>query len=153
VLARFDDTAQATSRLNASFCRLFLGAGGLHGNAPPYESAYCGGGRLFQQPTAEMTELLAAYGLDVAAECCEPPDHLAIELAVMEALLTAPVVHPASVEALLDRLLGWVPAFAERCAACDPLGFYAALAALLHVFLLEQRAAQTPFEPCEEMQS
>jgi TorA-specific chaperone len=141
VLAGFGDAAEAASDLNAAFCCLFLGAGGPDGNAPPYESAYCGSGRLFQEPTAEMAKLLAAHGLGVAEGCCEPADHLAIELALLAALLAGP--EPAT--ALVDRLLGWVPGFAARCAACDATGFYAALAALLHAFLLDQ-ADPTPCE-------
>jgi len=143
VLAGFDDAAEATSELNAAFCCLFLGAGGPHGNAPPYESAYAGHGRLFGEPTAEMTKMLAAHGLGVAEGCCEPPDHLAIELALLAALLAGP--GPAAAAAVRDRLLGWVPGFAARCAEADTTGFYAALAALLHAFLLEQ-AALTPSE-------
>jgi TorA-specific chaperone len=143
VLAGLPDATAATSELNAAFCCLFLGAGGPHGNAPPYESAWSGNGRLFQEPTADMAALLATHGLGVAEGCCESPDHLAIELALLAALLTG--LEPVAAAALLTRLLGWVPRFATRCADCDTTGFYAALAALLHAFLLDQ-AALTPSE-------
>ncbi|CAH2601363.1 Molecular chaperone TorD family protein [Rhodovastum atsumiense] len=142
VLAGFADTPTATSRLNAAFCRLFLGTGGPQGTVPPCESAWRGtGGRLFQEPTAEMATLLATHGLAVAAECCEPPDHLAIELSLMAALLAAPDPDATAVAALRERLLGWVPRFAAACTTCDPPGFYAALATLLHLFLLQEDAA------------
>ena len=141
VLAGLGEPEAAASDLNAAFCCLFLGAGGPDGNAPPYESAYSGSGRLFQEPAAEMAKLLAAHGLGLAEGCCEPADHLAIELALLASLLARP--EPAA--ALVDRLLGWVPSFAARCAACDATGFYAALAALLHAFLLDQ-ATPTPCE-------
>ena len=151
VLAGFADADEAASTLNAAFCCLFLGAGGPYGTASPYESAYLGSGRLFQAPTDEMAALLAAHGMGLAEGVCEPPDHLAIELALLAALLSGLAPQPA-VPALLERLLGWVPHFAASCAACDTTGFYAALAALLHAFLLEQRPALfTPSEPyCRE---
>lgn len=146
-LAGLGDPVKATSDLNAAFCRLFLGAGGPHGNAPPYESAYLGTGRLFQKPAAEMAELLATHGLNVADS--EAPDHLAIELALLEALLAGPAVDLAAATALRRRLLGWVPRFAARCVACDAIGFYAAMAALLYAFLLDQPATRfTPLKPC-----
>jgi TorA-specific chaperone len=153
VLVGCGDVPEATSTLNAAFCCLFLGAGGPHGSAPPYQSAYVGNGRLFQEPTAEMAALLASRGLTVVDGCREPPDHLAIELALLVALLNGPA--PEAVSAMLDRLLGWVPAFAARCADCDTTGFYAALAEALHGYLLDQRAAiLTPSESCcREMHS
>lgn len=146
VLAGFADAEAAASTLNAAFCCLFLGAGGPHGTASPYESAYLGTGRLFQAPTDEMAALLTAHGIGLAEGVCEPPDHLAIELALLAALLAGPAPDPDTAP-LLARLLGWVPSFAARCAGCDATGFYAALAALLHAFLLDQRPASlTPSE-------
>jgi TorA-specific chaperone len=138
VLAGFAEVADAVSDLNAAFCCLFLGAGGPRGNAPPYQSAYLGTGRLFQEPAAEMAELLAARGLAVAGGAGEPPDHLAIELALLEAVLA----DPADTAAMLNRLLGWVPQFAALCAGRDATGFYAALAALLHGFLLDLHSSE-----------
>ena len=141
VLDGFADVDAATSDLNAAFCCLFLGAGGPHGNAPPYESAWTGSGRLFGEPSVEMAKLLAAHGLGIAEGNCEPADHLAIELELLAALLARP--DPAAASAMRERLLGWLPRFAARCADCDTTGFYAALAALLRDFLLNL-ASLTP---------
>ncbi|MBP2303188.1 TorD/DmsD family molecular chaperone [Azospirillum picis] len=125
----------AVSALNSAFCLLFLGAGGPRA-AVPYESAYRGNGRLFQEPAAEMAALLARWGLHPAPDFPEAPDHLTIELALLEETLrrAADGSDPAAAEAaagLFARLRGWVPTFARACRANDPSGFYAAAAGLL----------------------
>lgn len=133
VVGALGEGPAALAALNASFVRLFSGFGGPVDSAPPYESFYRGGGgRLFGASAAEMRRLLAAHGLALAADCHEAPDHLAVELLALAALLAAG--DPAAA-ALKDRLQGWVPAFAAACAACDALGFYAALAAALEDLL------------------
>lgn len=144
VLDGFADVETATSELNAAYCCLFLGAGGPHGNAAPYESAWSGSGRLFGEPSVEMAKLLAAHGMALAEGVCGPADHLAIELALLAAL-----PEGADALALRERLLGWLPRFAARCAECDTTGFYAALAALLLDFLREQAslALSAPLVP------
>jgi len=144
-----DAEATATA-LNRAFCSLFLGVNGPQAMVPPYESAYYGEtGALFQEPVAEMQRLLAAHGLAATNGWCEPPDHLATELAPVEHL----VQTGADDTALLDRLLGWVPRFAELCAARDPSGFYAGVAALLLGFLTDERNARpaTPASPAAEV--
>lgn len=133
----------ATSRLNATYCRLFLGLSGETATLP-FESAHRGDGRLFQEPVAEVAEMLAAHGLCPAAGFVDAPDHLAIELALLEQLirLEGSVVgadEHAAIAALRDRLAGWAPSFAEAVTHADPTGFYAALARVL-VRLLEDVA-------------
>ena len=134
--------AEAESLLNRSFGELFLGIGGRVG-ARPIESAHRGSGRLFQEPAAEMKVLLAERGLTPTEGFVEPPDHITIELSLLEQLMrldSAVVGHAdrPAIEAMRKRLASWVPAFATQCKAHDSSGFYAALAAVL-VGLLDIR--------------
>jgi TorA specific chaperone len=99
-----------------------------------YESAYnAQSSRLFQQATADMESMLQHCGLTVAADCCEPPDHLSIELALLGALLQSE--SQQHVGLLRDRLLTWIPEFADRCNDADTSGFYSGAAMVLHEFL------------------
>ncbi|HEY0328016.1 MAG TPA: molecular chaperone TorD family protein [Rhodopseudomonas sp.] len=137
--ARGLDPVRAESLLNAAFCRLFLGSGGPT-SAPPYESAYQGSGRLFQEPAGEMALLLQRRGRRTAADFPEAPDHLVIELALLsEALEFAAASHNAddteTVNVLLTRLRGWVPDFVAACQTHDASGFYAAIAGVLELLL------------------
>lgn len=137
--------ATATSLLNTVFCRLFLGLGGAS-SALPIESAHRGDGRLFQEPASIMTEMLVAHDLMPADGFAEPPDHLSIELSLLEQLIRleaslVDVDEHAAVSALRRRLVEWTPSFAAAVAENDPTGFYAALARVL-VRLL----ADTPSE-------
>lgn len=131
----------ATTRLNVDYCRLFLG---LTGSAAtqPIESAHRGDGRLFQDPVDSMTTLLVERGLRPADGFVEPPDHLTIELSLLEQLLRLDlglldVDESAAIETLRRRLAEWTPRFAEACRAADQTGFYAALARLLVRLLVE----------------
>jgi TorA-specific chaperone len=75
-----------------------------------------------------MEAILAAHDLSVAASAREAPDHLAVELAAAARLLAE---GEPDAEAVIDRLRGWVPAFAVDCAAADANGFWAGAAAVL----------------------
>jgi len=129
------DATAATSRLNSVFCRLFLGLGPTAATLP-IESAHRGEGRLFQEPAAAMSEMLTAHGLCLTENFAEPPDHLAVELSLLEQFirLEASLVdldeRPA-IATLCRRLAEWTPNFAEAVALHDPTGFYAALARIL----------------------
>ncbi|MGJ5178578.1 TorD/DmsD family molecular chaperone [Bradyrhizobium oligotrophicum] len=134
------DAAAATSLLNAAFCRLFLGLGPSAATLP-IESAHRGNGRLFQEPVSIMSDMLAAHGLCPSKNFTEPPDHLAIELSLLEQLIRlqaslVEVDERAAISTLCRRLAEWTPDFAAAVAANDPTGFYAALARIL-VRLLE----------------
>jgi len=129
------DAETALVQLNRAFCLLFLGAGGIHG-AAPYESAYRCSGRLYQEPAGEMMVLLAQRGRQPAEGFPEAPDHLVIELALLEEALAPESGSPsdddaATAKALIARLRHWVPDFAAACRAHDPTGFYAGAADLL----------------------
>ena len=133
-IREFGDTAQTESRLNREFCLLFLGAGGPR-SAPPYESYYNGSGRLFQEPAGEMAKLLNASGMQMANDFRDAPDHLVVELSLLEeSILRLSDQHEAAIataRALHQRLQGWLPSFEADCRRNDGTGFYAAAAALL----------------------
>ncbi|ABD87433.1 molecular chaperone TorD family protein [Rhodopseudomonas palustris] len=133
------DPAQAESLLNVAFCRLFLGSGGPM-SAPPYESAYQGSGRLYQEPAGEMALLLQRRGRRTAEDFPEAPDHLVIELALLSEALefaasSGNVDDGETVTMLLTRLRGWVPDFVAACQTHDSSGFYAAVAGVLDLLL------------------
>src|SRR5699024_7679847 len=56
----------------------------------PYESAWQENGvpTLGGKPVAEMEAVLRDLDVHVSADCCEPADHLAIELAALTAALS-----------------------------------------------------------------
>lgn len=148
VLHGLGEVEAAVPALNRAFCLLFLGAGGPSA-AAPYESAYQGNGRLFQEPAAEMAALLDRRGRRPAPDFPEAPDHLAIELALLEEALRGVAdgddpLADATAAALLTRLRRWVPAFAAACRANDPSGFYAAAAVLLDRLLRHGFTDTTP---------
>ncbi|PTW61091.1 TorA-specific chaperone [Breoghania corrubedonensis] len=135
----FGETTKAEVELNKAFCLLFLGAGGPK-SAPPYESAYVGNGRLFQEPAGIMAKLLRQQGLAPSADFPEAPDHLVLELSLLQetlrlAGLTEEQADIDVIHNLHARLNGWVPDFAAACAAFDRTGFYADAARLLESLL------------------
>lgn len=121
------EDGQLIATLGIAFNRMFAGIGG-RATVPPYESAYHGNGRLFQQPFSEMKALMVKFGLTTRDGCVEPADHISIELALMSHLLFA--ASPASL-AMLKRLQGWVPAFCADCIVRDTSGFWAGPPTLL----------------------
>ncbi len=125
-----DDDTTVAARLGRSFGLLFEGIGGPD-TVPPYESAFRQGGawRLFQAPTAEMDALLAEQDLSVSPDTSMPADHLAIELALTAHAVAAG--DEAAAAAMVQRLAGWIPAFADACVVADDEGFWAGVAAIL----------------------
>ncbi len=121
------DDALVVARVGSAYGLLFEGVGGPK-TVSPYESVHRDGGRLFGAPAGEMEAILAAHDLSVAASAHEAPDHLAVELAAAARLLAD---GEPDAEAIIERLRGWVPAFAADCAAADGNGFWAGAAAVL----------------------
>ncbi|WP_017429399.1 TorD/DmsD family molecular chaperone [Vreelandella jeotgali] len=109
----------------------------------PYESAWqpgADGPALGGPSVASMDATLRALDLHVSEDCCEPPDHLAIEL---EALATAlRDGQTATADDLTQRLASWVPPFNEALNARDANGFYAAAGNLLTALI--DRAGSAP---------
>jgi DMSO reductase family type II enzyme chaperone len=131
----------------ATYGRLFGHT--VRGAVPAYETEY-GADDLFQQPQemADVAGFYAAFGLVLAAEAGERPDHASCEceflmvLARKEALAlhrddtdTLTVVRRATRLFLRDHLARFVPAFAVGLVRDDAGGFYGALGALLDAFV------------------
>lgn len=134
-------TADAVTQLNRDYCFLFLGTGGE--GAAPYESAYHGSGRLFQEPVGEMEALLERCGQKLADGFSEPADHLAIELSLLQETLCRAASSGSPEDAALARevwarLRRWVPHFEAACRQHDTTGFYANTAALLSRLLADE---------------
>ncbi|WP_346900542.1 molecular chaperone TorD family protein [uncultured Roseibium sp.] len=99
---------------------------------PPYASVWDGTGRLYGPAVGRMQELLRGLDLHLDETCCEPPDHIAIQLAALaEALRQG---RTGLVPALLDELR-WVVGFAASLTAVDDNGYYGAVAQLLSAFV------------------
>jgi TorA-specific chaperone len=125
--------ASIERELSIAYTLLFEGVAGS-ATVPLYESAYGGEGtRLFQRATADMESMLQDCALSVSKDCCEPPDHLSIELALLAAVLRDDDKPRAAF--LRDRLRAWVPEFAARCNKADGNGFYGGAAMVLNGLL------------------
>ncbi len=154
LLAVFDGAKSAADLridLAAAFGSLFLGAGRAR-SAPPYESFYRDErGRLYQQATQAMDDLLRRYDVHVGTDFKEPSDHVAVQLELMAVLAAGGAeCAPDSAEAqdalkaqgdfLETHLLSWIPDFVEDCGSYDGSGFYAGVAGFLGSFLLDDRS-------------
>ncbi|MHB1121750.1 MAG: TorD/DmsD family molecular chaperone [Ramlibacter sp.] len=144
--------ASVASILGAAHARLFYGAGGYE-SASPYRSVYSSErGLLCQRATAEMERVLRQHRLRPQDDVCEPSDHLSIQLEVMSQLAsrfaeaaeqkagTLSALQAEQADFLANQLLSWLPAFAQRLAEVDDLGFHAGLARVL-VAVLDQDQA------------
>lgn len=141
------ETPPAAEReLTGAFAFLFLGAGGPQ-SAPPYESVFTSdSGRTCQAPAAEMARELAALDLHVEQAFPEPADHVAVELAVVAALIESGVPVERQSAFLKERLNSWLPLFAAACARSDRSGFYSAAAGAAANFVADDldRLASVP---------
>jgi len=137
----FGSAKAGVIELNKAFCLLFLGAGGPM-SAPPYESAYLGNGRLFQEPAGEMARLLRQRSMQAIEEFPEAADHLVIELSLLEETMRLAAVTEEQgdidiVVSLHQRLQGWIPAFEKACTNFDKTGFYSGATRILNRLLKE----------------
>ncbi len=71
--------------LQLEYTRLFLGP---EEHVPPYESAFREG-RFWGQSAADVKKFIGDIGLQVDEEFTMPPDHIAIELEVLELILAS----------------------------------------------------------------
>ncbi len=137
--------ADVVGDLAVEYARLFIGPG--PGLAPPYESAYAGQiQRFYGEAFSEVAAVLRDEGLEVGREFGAPPDHVAVELAIMQHLAErSPTIEAADADAarsyrkqlafLQGHLLGWAPRWAEDVARETVSGFYREAAGLLVAFL------------------
>ncbi len=143
LLAASDATA-----LERSYARCFGHA--VSKECPPYEAEY-GQAHIFQKAhaLADVAGFYRAFGLELAADFNDRPDHVSAELEFMHFLCLKEayaLVHVHSPERLtmcrqaqgkfLDEHLGrWTPAFSRRLSERAPDGVHAVLGELLAVFV------------------
>ena len=116
--------------------------------ALPYASSYDAGESSFFGPSEQrMREFLTNSSLTLQEDFKEPADHLAIYLAAMAKFLeqaggNSPATQAVDQAAFLqDALMGWLPAFVEKCQTLSTrFDFYPALAALLLAFVRQDLA-------------
>lgn len=145
----------ALDELSVDFARTFLGSGVLNPNAAfPYESVYTSThALLMQEARDEVLALYRAQGIDKDPAWTDPEDHIALELAFMQALCerTARAVE-ATDDArafelvktqygfLTEHLLRWAPRFLIDVPRYATTGLYRGFAALATAHLENDRA-------------
>ncbi|MDN6072787.1 MAG: molecular chaperone TorD [Enterobacterales bacterium] len=84
-----------------------------------------------------MQQWLVRY--ELAPQNNEAPDHLAIQLALMEVLITKNSDTAEGLEQqsqfLKQHLLSWLPYFSQRCGQRDSFGFYATAIRVMVCFI------------------
>lgn len=139
------DLESLTVQLQRRYTALFEGIF-RHRAMLPYESAWrVDSNALDGDSVAEMNAVLRELDVHISSDCCEPADHLAIELAAFSAALSAGQTSVAV--DLTRRLGGWAPEFAAALELQDPEGFYAAAGELLLAFIRTAQAALLVTEP------
>lgn len=113
--------------LSVAYTRLFEGVAGR-----PAVSLYESGSRPFGQATDDMAALLRQCNLQVSG-INEPPDHIAMELALYAALLRDGDAE--GVARMHRRLDAWIPRWSADCRQHDADGFYGGIAQLLQALL------------------
>jgi len=143
--------------LAAEFARLFNPS--VHANCPPYGTEYTGAHVFMRaQQLADVAGFYRAFGLRVAADFRERPDHIATELEFMQVLALkealalarrerahAGICRRAQARFLREQLGRWLAPYAAKLAAQGG-GFYARVAGLARDFVAKD-AAQLGVEP------
>ena len=123
-----DDVTVALQRRHTALFEGIFRQRGL----PPYASVWDGTGRLYGPAVGRMQGFLRDLDLRLDQTCCEPPDHVAIQLAALaEALRQG---RSKLVPALLDELR-WVNQFSAALIEADGTGYYSVVAQLLNAFV------------------
>jgi len=148
----------AEGPLADEFVRLFNPS--LHANCPPYGTEYTGAHVFMRaQQLADIAGFYRAFGLRVAADFRERPDHIATELEFMQVLALkearalarkerahAGICHRAQARFLREHLGRWLEPYAAKLVAAGGEGFYTRVAALARDFVAKD-AAQLGVEP------
>jgi putative dimethyl sulfoxide reductase chaperone len=122
------------------YAKLFVGPFGVP--APPYGSVYLEGERrVMGGSTIHVRETYREAGLDISEDCCEAPDHIAVELEFMHFLAfkegeatgrgdrEGALRYANMQEEFLERHLGaWVSQFTDLIKAHAETEFYRGLA-------------------------
>lgn len=98
-------------------------------SVPPYASLWDGTGRLCGPAVDRMRAVLRDLDMHVQADCAEPPDHLAIQLAALAEAMRQR--RTATVADLSDQMLVWAGRFAAALIRADGVGYYGNLARFL----------------------
>lgn len=118
---------------------------------PPYETEYLANAEpsFRAQQLADVAGYYRAFGLRPSRDTAERPDHVALELEFMAALIHLrrqaltdeqfAVTHDAESSFFRDHLAWWLPAFARLLGQKSPNGPYATVARLLGAFLPRER--------------
>lgn len=127
------------------------------GRCPPYETEFIGSKFAFQRSNtlADVSGFYRAFGLTIAADYPERPDHICIELEFMARLLSLErqaatsdaaerndrlcVCREAQIRFVTEHLAWWAPAFARVLGHECPGGFYDAAASFLSALIPVER--------------
>jgi len=109
--------------------------------ASPYESVWLSDEHLAcDRSMFELREIYAAAGLQASDWRSRFDDHLVLQLQYLRRVLASAAVDPEKLAGFIDQHLGyWLPDWAQRVSAHCNTAFYAALAELTYVWLLNFR--------------
>jgi TorA maturation chaperone TorD len=159
---RYLEPGQVLTRLPATRDGLYdeyeNAFGLVSSGCPPYETEYIDSKYAFRRShaLADINGFYQAFGLNVADQCKERPDHAALELEFMATLLALErqaadgdakfrhermrVCRDAQRRFLTEHLAWWMPAFARLLAHESRGGFYEAAAVFLAALVTVERA-------------
>ncbi len=149
VLGRDQD--ELLEELAVEYTRLFIGPGR---HISPHASVHlrADGGSLWGESTAAVKRFIESSGLEFRPRYRGPPDHVGVELELMERLARAEAEawregdgeavarSLATQRSFLEQhLLKWLPGFCEKVAAAAALDFYREMAELTAAFVGAER--------------
>lgn len=133
--------------LTLEYNRLFYGPGRLL--APPYESIYREGRRVYGNCTVAVAEEYASVGVTISEDFHHPPDHIAAELEFMYFLITREIEARESGNAdkerffrekqrtfLREHLIQWIAPFSDSIIEATKEQFYYSLSKITLAFIL-----------------
>lgn len=145
------DRDELLEDLAVEYTRLFIGPGR---HVSPHASVHLrvDGGSLWGESTAAVKRFIESSGFDFRPHYRGPPDHVGVELELMERLARAEARawqegDGAAVARCLatqrsfleQHLLKWLPGFCEKVAAAAALDFYREMAELTAAFVASER--------------
>ncbi len=136
---------EALRQVQLEYTALFLGTGDRQ--APPWESLYRTPERLmFGPPAQQVREIMAQFGVEVAAKYRQPEDHMGLELTLLAAASEAAAEQNDWRDSarrqrafIVEHPLAWIAQLEQDAAAHGTLGFYEALIGLIRGVLLWDR--------------
>lgn len=136
---------EALRRVQLEYAVLFLGTG--ERTALPWESFYRTEERLlFGLPALQVREIMARFGVEVAAKYRQPEDHLGLELMLLAAAGETDAGRDdwresAGCQAafIAEHPLAWIAALERDATVNATTGFYGAIVGLTHGVLLWDR--------------